>query len=93
MRVAWPWAIAGGLLLGGVAGWWSLRESPEQRQARQVRATRAAAADAKDAGPALYRWEDERGTVHYSDQAPRGRKYRRIEREPEDGIEVHGDRQ
>lgn len=41
----------------------------------------------------LYRWEDERGTVHYSDQAPRGRKYQRIEREPEDGIEVHGDRQ
>ena len=93
MRVAWPWAIAGGLLLGGAAGWWSLRESPEQRQARQVRAAEAAAANAGDARPALYRWEDERGTVHYSDQPPPGRKYRRIERERDDAIEVHGERQ
>lgn len=92
MRLSWPWAIAGGVLLGGTIGAWSLREAPERERAKQARAESAATAQAEDARPVLYRWEDERGTVHYSDEPPRGRPYTRIDREPRAGIEVRGDR-
>lgn len=93
MRLSWPWAVLAGLLAGGIAGWWVQRESPQQQHAKALRAQRAAAANAQDARPALYRWEDARGTVHYSDTPPRGRAYRRVEREPRAGIEVRGSRQ
>lgn len=92
MRLSWPWAVFAGLLLGGMAGWWVQRESPQQRQAKALRAQQAAAATAEDARPVLYRWEDARGTVHYSDTPPCGRKFERVEREPRAGIEVRGDR-
>lgn len=93
MRLNWPWAVAAGILVGGLAGWWALRESPAQQQKREQQAARAAAANAEDARPSLYRWEDANGTVHYTDTPPKGREYRRIDREPRDGIEVHGSRQ
>ena len=92
MRLSWPWAIAGGVLLGGAVAAWSLRDAPERERAKQARAQSAAAADAQEAIPSLYRWEDERGTVHYSDQPPRGRRYTRVERDPRAGIEVDGNR-
>lgn len=92
MRLSWPWAVLAGVLLGALVGWWAQRESPAQREARAERAQRAAAEAAEDARPVLYRWEDRNGTVHYSDTAPRGQSYRRVEREPRAGIEVHGDR-
>lgn len=92
MRLSWPWAVAAGLVLGGAVGWWSQRASPDAERERQARAERAAAANARDARPVLYRWTDERGTVHYSDQAPRGRDYQRVDREPRAGIEVDGSR-
>ena len=92
MRLTWCWAVLVGLLAGGLAGWWAQRESPEQRQAKAERAQRAAAATAQDARPVLYRWQDANGTVHYSDTPPRGRAYRRVDREPRAGIEVRGDR-
>jgi hypothetical protein len=41
----------------------------------------------------LYRWEDRNGTVHYSDNPPRGQTYERVDREPRAGIEVRGTRQ
>lgn len=91
MRLAW--AIVGGLLVGGATAWWSSQDSHEQREAKQRRAGNAAAANAEDARPVLYRWHDANGTVHVTDSPPQGRKYRRIDREPRDGIEVHGDRQ
>jgi hypothetical protein len=87
------WAILGGLLLGGAIGWWSTRESPEALREKQARAERAATADAEDARPVLYRWRDADGTLHVSDQPPKGREYERIDREPKPGIEVHGDRE
>lgn len=93
MQLRWPWAVAAGILVGGIAGWWAMRESPTQQHERQLRAERAAAANARDARPSLYRWEDANGTVHYSDTPPKGRKYQRMDREPRDGIEVHGNRQ
>jgi hypothetical protein len=93
MRLSWPWAVLAGLLAGGLAGWWVQRESPEQRQAKMERAQRAAAATAEDARPVLYRWEDRNGTVHYSDNPPRGHTYERVDREPRAGIEVRGTRQ
>lgn len=92
MRLGWPWAVFAGLLAGALAGWWSQRESPEQRQAKAERAQRAADAAAQDARPVLYRWEDRNGTVHYAEAPPRGQPYERVDREPRDGIEVRGDR-
>ena len=93
MRLSWPWAIATGVLVGGLAAWWAVREPPERQRDRELRAERAAAANARDARPSLYRWEDANGTVHYTDTPPSGRKYTRVDRTPRDGIEVHGNRQ
>ena len=92
MRLSWPWAVLAGLLAGGLAGWWTQRESPQQRQEKTERAQRAAAAAAEDARPVLYRWQDGNGTVHYSDVPPRGHTYQRVDRAPREGIEVRGDR-
>ena len=90
MRLAW--AIVGGVLIGGAIAWWSNRESPEQLEAKQQRAASASAEAAEDARPVLYRWRDANGTLHVTDEPPKGRKYERIDREPKPGIEVHGDR-
>lgn len=93
MRLTWPRAVLAGLLAGGLGGWWVQRESPEKQRVKAERAQRAAAAQAEDARPALYRWQDANGTVHYTDTPPRGRDYERVDREPRAGIEVRGDRQ
>lgn len=90
MRLAW--AIVGGVAIGAAIAWWSNRESPEQREAMERRASAAAAAEAEDARPVLYRWRDDNGTLHVTDEPPKGRKYERIDREPRPGIEVRGDR-
>jgi len=95
MRLAW--AIIGGIVLGGSLAWWLSRDTPEQARAKQERAARAAAADAEDARPVLYRWRDANGVLQITEQPPRGRdagrKYERVDMEPRDGIEVHGDRE
>ena len=91
MRLAW--AIVGGVVIGTAVAWWANRDTPEQRQAKEQRAAQAAAATAEDARPVLYRWRDENGTLHVADTPPKGRSYERIDREPREGIEVHGDRQ
>ena len=70
MRLAM--AIVGGLVIGGVLGWWQLGhpgyETGEQKMAR-VEATRAAAE------PKVYRWRDRNGVLQITDQPPKGRKY------------------
>lgn len=90
MRLAW--AICAGLLLGGGIAWWLSREAPEKSQARQRRAEHAAAAQARDARPSLYRWRDAGGVLQITDKPPPDRPFERIDRDPDRGIKVKGDR-
>ncbi len=83
------WAIVGGVVLGGAVWWWTTRDEREQIR---IERERQAAAAAEAARPVLYRWRDANGVLQITEQPPKGRKYKRIEREPVDGIEVHGDR-
>lgn len=73
------------------AWWWFTTEMPHRKQVREAQAE-AAAIQAERANT-LYRWRDENGTLHVSQDAPKGRKYERISKTPKDGIEVHGERQ
>lgn len=94
MRLSW--AIFGGLLLGCAAAWWFSRDTPEQARVKRERAEQAAAAQARDARPVLYRWRDASGVLQITAQPPHGknagRKYERVDVQPREGIEVHGDR-
>jgi|GEM_PF-308414 len=83
------WALVGGIAIGAALWWWTTRD--EREQARAEREHQAAAA-AEAARPVLYRWHDANGVLQITEQPPKGRKYVRIDREPYDGIEVHGDR-
>lgn len=90
------WAILAGLALGALVAWWLSRDTPEQARAKQDRAEQAAAASAEDARPVLYRWRDRNGVLQVTSEPPSGkdagRKYERVDMQPLDGIEVHGDR-
>lgn len=86
-------AIVAGLALGIVATWWWSRDTPEQEASKRARAERAAAANAEDARPVLYRWTDANGVVQLTDQPPKGRKYRKIDMRPQQGIHVDGARE
>lgn len=90
------WAIVGGIVLGLALTWWFSREPAEQQQAKRERAEQAVADNARDARPVLYRWRDAAGVVQVTDQPPSGkdagRQYERIDMQPREGIEVHGDR-
>lgn len=88
MRLAW--ALIAGLALGIGLAWWLSRDTPEQARLKQERAERAAAANAEDARPVLYRWVDADGVVQLTDQPPKGRKYRKVDMRPKDGIQVDG---
>ena len=88
MRLAW--AIIAGLVLGIGVAWWLSREAPGKSQAREQRAQRAAAAQARDARPSLYRWRDDAGVLQITDKPPKNRRYERIDRESDRGIEVKG---
>ena len=90
MRLAW--AIIAGLVLGIGVAWWLSREAPGKSHAREQRAQRAAAAQARDARPSLYRWRDDAGVLQITDKPPKNRRYERIDREPDRGIEVKGGR-
>ena len=91
MRLAW--ALAAGLAIGIGLAWWLSRDTPEQAARKQARAEQAAAAMAEDAKPVLYRWTDADGVVHLTDTPPKGRKYRKIDMRPQDGIRVDGSKQ
>lgn len=90
MRLAW--AIIAGLVLGIGVAWWLSREAPGKSQAREQRAQRAATAQARDARPSLYRWRDDAGVLQITDKPPKNRRYERLDREPDHGIEVKGGR-
>lgn len=90
MRLAW--AILAGLLLGIGVAWWLSREAPAKTEARQRRAEQASAAQARDARPSLYRWRDDAGVLQITDKPPPDRPFQRIDRDPDRGIQVKGDR-
>ena len=83
------WAIVAGLAVGAAAWWWSTRE---EREHVRIERERRSAIEAEAARPVLYRWRDANGVLQITEKPPRGRKYERVEREPLEGIEVHGDR-
>ena len=83
------WALVAGIAIGAGVWWWGTRE---ERELARVEREREAAAAAEAARPVLYRWRDANGVLQVTEQPPKGRKYRRIDREPNEGIEVHGDR-
>lgn len=75
--------------LTAAAWWWFSSEMPK-RERERARAAEVAMAEAEQAS-SLYRWRDANGVLQVTDQPPRGRKYERIGRDPQDGIEVHGE--
>ena len=89
MRLAW--AVAAGLLLGIGTAWWLARE-PGKAQQKEVRARQAASEQASDARPSLYRWRDDAGVLQITDKPPKGRPFERIDREPQPGIKISGER-
>lgn len=94
MRLAW--AIVGGIVLGGGLAWWLARDTPDEAERRHARAVAARHADAGEARPVLYRWRDGAGVLQITDQPPHGkeagRRFERVDMQPRDGIELHGDR-
>ena len=75
----------------GVAAWWWFTSEMPRREHERAKAAQAAAAAEKQANT-LYRWRDANGNLQVTDTPPRGRKYERIGRQPDDGIEIHGNR-
>jgi hypothetical protein len=86
------WAIAAGLALGIGAAWWFSRSPPDGDRASPQRGEGATAASAHASAPGLYRWRDSAGVLHVTQAPPKDRRYERIDSQPRDGIEVHGDR-
>ncbi len=76
--------------LGAAAWWWFSSEMPRRERERAV-AAEAAARQAERAN-SLYRWRDAAGNLQITEDPPKGRKYERISRTPQDGIQVSGDR-
>ena len=76
--------------LGVAAWWWYTQEMPRRERERAV-AAEAAAIQAERAN-SLYRWRDAAGNLQITEDLPAGRKYERISRTPQDGIEVDGAR-
>jgi hypothetical protein len=82
--------LALAIALAAAAWWWFTAEMPRRRQERMA-AEEAAAIQAERAN-ALYRWRDDAGNLHVTDDPPKGRRYERISRAPQDGIAVDGRR-
>lgn len=74
--------------LAAAAWWWFTTEMPRREHERRA-AAEAAAIQAQRANT-LYRWRDEAGNLHVTDEPPKGRRYERISRTPQDGIAVDG---
>ena len=62
------------------------------RERQRVAVAEAAAKQAERAD-SLYRWRDDAGNLQITEEPPKGRKYERISRTPQDGIEIQGDRE
>ena len=78
------------IALGAAAWWWFTSEMPRRERERAI-AAEAAAQQAERAN-SLYRWRDAAGNLQVTEDPPKGRKYERISRTPQDGIQVRGDR-
>ena len=78
------------ILLGVAAWWWFSHEMPRRERERAI-AAEAAARQAQRAD-SLYRWRDDAGNLHVTQEPPAARKYERISRTPEEGIAVDGRR-
>ena len=78
------------VVTAAAAWWWFTTEMPRRQQERAV-AAEAAARQAQRAD-SLYRWRDNAGNLHITQEPPAGRKYERISRTPDDGIVVDGRR-
>ena len=76
--------------LGVAAWWWFTSEMPRRERERAIAAE--AAAKQAERADSLYRWRDAAGLLQVTEQPPKGHRYERISRTPEDGIEVRGDR-
>lgn len=76
----------------GVAAWWWYTSEMPRRQREREQAAQVAIAQAERAS-SLYRWRDAEGNLQITEEPPKGRKYERISREPQDGLEVDGSRQ
>lgn len=74
--------------LAAAAWWWLTTEMPRREHERRA-AAEVAAIQAERANT-LYRWRDEAGNLHVTDDPPKGRRYERISRTPQDGITVDG---
>ncbi len=96
MRIHPVWAVLTAIVVGGGLAWWMSRDTPDQARAKRERAEHAAAARAEDARPVLYRWHNGNGVLQITEQPPQGkdagRLYQRIDKTPQDGIQVRGDR-
>ncbi len=73
------------------AWWWYTSEMP-RRERERAAAAQAAMVQAERAN-SLYRWRDADGHLQITQEPPKGRKYERISREPQDGIQVDGSRE
>ena len=76
--------------LGVAAWWWYTQEMPRRERERAVAAQ--AASEAAERADSLYRWRDDAGNLQITQEPPKGRKYERISRTPQDGIEIEGGR-
>ena len=91
-------AVAITLLLLALLAWWMYwpetipvfgrRPEAELAKPRDVRATQAAARAkaTADASKPLYKWQDERGQWHITDQAPKGRPYEKVVVNPDTNV-------
>ena len=75
------------IALGVAAWWWYTEEMPRRERERAAAAAQAERADA------LYRWRDAAGNLQITQDPPNDRKYERISRTPQDGIEIKGGRE
>ena len=57
---------------------------------RERQAAAEAAAIQADRANALYRWRDDAGNLQVTEEPPKGRRYERISRTPQDGMAVDG---
>ncbi len=76
--------------LAAAAWWWFTTEMPRREHERAV-AAEAAAIQAERAN-ALYRWRDDAGNLHVTEDPPKDRRYERISRTPKEGLQVDGGR-
>ena len=75
----------------GVAAWWWYTQEMPRRERERAAAAEIAAAQAERAD-SLYRWRDDAGNLHVTEDPPKDRRYERISRTPKEGLQVDGGR-